>query len=952
MAATFGDVIHLQGGTPSDVVLDELRHQLYLVSNTTNQVVVFDYTTNSVVTSIPVGTTPLAAAISMDGSRLYVTCSGNSSLSIIDLSSNRIVGSIALSSAPQGVEVGNDGRVLIAMNGTVVSGVPTGTLAIYDPSLTSGQQVTTVTQPALPTTPAPLPTPTLPRPQTTFSSKLLRTPDGSFIVGTVVPTTGSTYVFVYEVASGIVLRNRTISGASSVLSMSPDGSKFMAGLTLFDIGTLSIIGQQNNANAPFQFTNAVNTIQNVGGSVFAPDGKTLYSAFNTSPPTNPAPPATASTLLVNDPGNLAIRLGITLPESIVAKMVMLSDGSQAWGLSDSGLLHLPLANLYNNPILAPQTTDVFLAMDDCNHGLASGTLAVSNLGKGKLSYSVAPTTVSAALVYQQSSGLAPSNITFTMEPGRSTVARQAGTNMWTGAGTFQGTPYNMILSSAEAINQPNVIRVYMNYRQTDQRGQIFPIPVTPNSSPGGTSNANGNEGLQDIVLDEPRGLLYISNSGYNRIEVFDIHQQVFLTPISVGQLPHQMALASDGSTLYVGNTGGESISIVDLNLRQVTGNVIFPPTPVNGTAALIYPRALAIGLFGLEFLMSNGTQWQVVGNTALPRPASTVIPTTLATSNGPSYAMVATPGNDYIVTMSGNGNAYLYNATADQYIAARLLFPTIQGYYGVLGALPGGNYFLANGLILNQSLNTVGGAALPSATGPITPSRNVAAVAPVDSASYVRFTTSIRTSITQTVTGELRPTLELVNIPNASDTLVGVVPEEPVFSVFNNARFNANPRMMVVDSAGTTAYMLTLSGLSVVPLTPASSSTQPVINTGTGAIVNSSDGSTNIQPGSFITINGRNLASSATATIVPPPTVLGGSCVTFGDISVPLLKTSTGQIQAQVPDNLLPGIQVVEVRSLAMAQDSAPVTVTVKPSTSVAAPGATLPVPTVRKRGQ
>jgi uncharacterized protein (TIGR03437 family) len=53
--------------------------------------------------------------------------------------------------------------------------------------------------------------------------------------------------------------------------------------------------------------------------------------------------------------------------------------------------------------------------------------------------------------------------------------------------------------------------------------------------------------------------------------------------------------------------------------------------------------------------------------------------------------------------------------------------------------------------------------------------------------------------------------------------------------------------------------------------------------------------------------------------------------VTFGDIAVPLLVTSAGQIQAQVPDTLQAGTQVVEVRSLSTAQDSDPVVVTVKP---------------------
>ena len=113
---------------------------------------------------------------------------------------------------------------------------------------------------------------------------------------------------------------------------------------------------------------------------------------------------------------------------------------------------------------------------------------------------------------------------------------------------------------------------------------------------------------------------------------------------------------------------------------------------------------------------------------------------------------------------------------------------------------------------------------------------------------------------------------------------------------------------------------------------PTGSGTVPAINTGASGIVNSVDGTSNFSPGSFITVTGTNLASAATAGTIPPPTVLGGSCVTFGDIAVPLLATSSGQILAQIPDTLSAGTAVVEVRSLATAQDSAPVVVTVKPA--------------------
>jgi len=942
VGATFGDVIKLPGGTPSDIVLDESRQQLYLINNTTSLVYVFNYSTNQVVGTFSVGKTPLAGAMSMDNNWLYVTCSGDSTLDVIDLTRGQITQTVALSSAPQGVEVGADGRALISMNGTgVVSGVPQGTLAVYDQNQASRAQVQYVNVPALPTTPAPLPAPTLTRPTTTFSGKLLRTPDGQYIVGVITPTSSTTYVFVYEVDSGVVLQNRTISGASSVLSMAPDGSRFMAGFTMFDINTLAIIGQQNNANAPFTFTGAVNTLQNVGGSVFSPDGSTLYSAFNTAATSTPPPPSQSSTLLVNDPTNLAIRLGIKLPESIVARIVMTADGSQAWGLSDSGLVHMPLGSLYNYPILAPETTEVFLAMDNCDLGVATGTLQINNLGKGKLTFSVA-TNVGSALVYSQTSGLAPATITFSMEPGRSGVVRQGGTNMWTGAGTSQGVPLNVTLSSPEAINIPNMIRVYMNYRQSDQRGVIFPVPTLPNNSPGGTTgNTAGNEGLQDLVLDEARNRLYITNSGFNRIEVFDTQQQVFLNPIPVGQMPHQMAMSTDGNTLYVGNTGGESISIVDLTQELVTGSVVFPPVPRSGTSNGIYPRSLAMGLFGLEFIMSDGSQWEVVGNAALPRPANSVTPVDLSTC--PACGMIATPDNLYILTLSGNGTAYVYDSLADTYVASRLLIPApIEGYYGVLGAGLQADYFLVNGLILNTSLTTLGGSAtpgtttvttttgLPSATIVNTGNRNVASVAPLNDHQFLWLTTPVRQSITSTTPDDPRTTLQMIDLNAGAVSLVGPVPENPVVSVFGTTRFNTEPRMMVVDSAGTTAYAITLSGLSVVSLAPAGANTQPEISTGANAIVNSSSATAAITPGSFVTIKGTNLASTAVANTLPPPTVLGGSCVTFGDISLPLLSTSSGQIQAQVPTTMLTGTQVVEVRSLATAQDSAPVVITVK----------------------
>lgn len=51
----------------------------------------------------------------------------------------------------------------------------------------------------------------------------------------------------------------------------------------------------------------------------------------------------------------------------------------------------------------------------------------------------------------------------------------------------------------------------------------------------------------------------------------------------------------------------------------------------------------------------------------------------------------------------------------------------------------------------------------------------------------------------------------------------------------------------------------------------------------------------------------------------------GGSCVTLSDIPFPLLEASDGRVTAQIPDTMLPGIHVAQVRSRATAAQSDPV---------------------------
>jgi YVTN family beta-propeller protein len=925
--ATFGDVIRL-GGTPSDIVLDEARGRLYLVNSSTNQVNIYDYNNNGLIGSISVGSTPVAAARSMDGHYLYVSNNVSASLSVIDLTTSAVIQTVSLPGNPEGVEVGADGRALITTEGTG-STTAIQSLYLFDRTATQGQQLTTVQFSPPPPTPTGLPAVTLTKPVTTFRGKLMRTPDGSLIVGmSSINTNTQTVLFVYETASSSILSSRTVTGQSTVLSMSPDGSRFMAGFTLYDTASLGVIAQQNANNLPFPLsstsTATFNVVQDVGGSAFSPDGTTIYNAFNSAPSSTPATQAQSSTLLVSRSDNLATTLGIKLPESIIAKMVILSDASQAWGLSQSGLIHMPLGALYTYPILQPAQTSVFLSNDGCSGGQNGFTLPVTNMGQGKLTFSV-PTS-DASLITQVVTGLTPGAITFMMEPGRTGVTRQYGTNLYSGGGaTNSGTAVNINLASAEAINIPNTIRVYMNNRETDQRGVVYPITTTPTNT----------EGLQDIQFDPARNRVYVANSGYNRIEVFDIASGQFLSPIEAGQFPHQMALDGDGKTLWVANSGGESITSIDLNQGVVTGSVQFPPIPRSGVANPVTPQALIWGFSGLEFIKSDGSQWEVINGQATLRPANSITPAdiTNSTAQGP-VRMVASSSGNTAVALGGSGTSYLYNALADTFTVSDPLYSsaTIQGYFGPLAAAPDGSYFLANGLVVNSALSVVGGAQsttlASSNPAPFATTRNVAAVAAIDQNTFLRLTTQAKQNLTATTAvGDTRPTLELVSLANSSVSSVGALAENPAVTVFGATRSNVPARQLAVDGNGT-AYALTLSGLSVIPLTP-QGSPPPQIASGSSAVVNGSNGGPMITPGSFITISGTNLASTATASQLPAPTMLGGSCVTIANMAIPLLQTSSGQIVAQLPANFSPGMYAAQVRSLALGQQSQSVVITV-----------------------
>ena len=908
-AATFGRIVPLVGGA-SDVALDEGRGRLYLTSSLQNLVQVYSLQRQSFLTTISTDQTPLSSAISRDGKFLYVTCYDSAAMDVIDLDALAVVTRVSLPARPEGVAVGSDGRVLVSTTGSGTNGAA-NVLLLYDPSPNATVPLTNISVvPAAPTPPT-LPPPSG-RPFLASHSQLMATRDGSLIVGVNVPGTGVPTVFVYEAASGTVLRSRIVAGSSTVLSISDDGTRFTCGPNLFETATLQILATVNAANAPYPITVAAsasfNTQSAQGGGVFSPDGQTLYAAFDISPVQNPTAPANVSQLMLNDPDNLLIRMGLQLPENLSGKMVISSDGANIYALSDSGFTILPTGTIFRSPLAVPSSTVTLLTKDQCNvtSQTSSATVAINNAGSGRV------TATAQLLQIAGQTNSSPATAP-TVRPSQSSSGTQFAFGFNAAAARGLGTmtpPHDFVIQSPEAINIPNRVRIYENSRDAEATGTVVPIPV---------AGATG-EAFPDIVFDQARQRLYVANPGLNRVEVYDTQQQAFLTPIKVGQMPIALALTPDGNTLYVANSGSENISIIDPDRLQTVGRVNFPPIPFNSNAALMTPRLIAAGLSGPLILMSNGSLWNVVGNTAVPRGVSRLLGQTTVGLPVPiplPSSMTATPAGEYILLVTATGVADLYDATVDDWVASRQVFTaaTQTGYIGPVAAGPKGQYYVANGTLLNSALVPAGS---PNA-------RLVSALAPVANNTFAVFSPPAVTGVNTVPT--TAPVVQIMNATTGSSTLQVNALEGPFTQVAGAARASISGRTMAIDSANAIAYVITTSGLSIIPLSLPAAAGRPMPNQ--NGAVNLGSFQKPVASNGLLSIFGQNLGASELAGSMPLPTMLGGTCVTLNNIALPLFMASPTQINAQIPPDLAAGSYPLVVRSIANHIAAAPQSLTV-----------------------
>jgi uncharacterized protein (TIGR03437 family) len=152
--------------------------------------------------------------------------------------------------------------------------------------------------------------------------------------------------------------------------------------------------------------------------------------------------------------------------------------------------------------------------------------------------------------------------------------------------------------------------------------------------------------------------------------------------------------------------------------------------------------------------------------------------------------------------------------------------------------------------------------------------------------------------------------------------------EGPLSTLVANQRLNIGARMMAVDAQATTAYVLTTSGLSIVPLTTVPATDRPIIQSPNG-VVNAASRLPQLGQGGVVSILGRNLGRDDKAPEGNLPYALGGVCVTINNTQLPIASTSPGQINVQIPFDLAAGRYPVVVRNFEQKLASTAANITV-----------------------
>ncbi len=581
----------------------------------------------------------------------------------------------------------------------------------------------------------------------------------------------------------------------------------------------------------------------------------------------PTPDDITPVLHVMAPDNLAVYKRLQLPGDLSGKSEMSSDGQGMYSASPSGVAILPVGQLPNLPQVGFSQEDMLFAADACNQLVLQQTLNIISLSSVNTDFTLSLPTGTTGVTLSTTSGTTPAHVVITIDPSAFQSAR----------GT---TSIPLTLTSNGAVNLPAPLRLLINTRDFNQRGQIVNIPGK----------------LVDILTDQTRSRVYILRQDINTVLVYDAVTLQRLAFLRTGNTPTQMAFSADQRYLMVGNDNSQIANVFDLNTLEDASPIVFPGGH--------YPRTIGVantGIFALSRLAGDPPVCTpaLSGSATLDTVDLTnrvaVTPCTLSAGASRSIyqngfaaidgVLTATPAGDYLLLAMTDGNVLEYADSAQSWVASRADLSSLGGAYTAFN----GNLFLAGPNLLNAALVPLG-QPFPSTDG-------------TSSGAGVLSGAGLRTTATSATDPGIIQRINLTNRTEYNATLMAEAPvtttsltTAPVGQI--GETISNFTRTLAISPDQTRIFALTTSGLTVLPYTFDAVLAKPVVS----SVINAADQSSLVALGGVVDINGTSLASGSLSAGAPPlPESLGDVCALVNGMPLPLFSVSTGQLVAQLP---------------------------------------------------
>ena len=865
--ATFGNVVTTVGGHPADIALDESRGQLYIANFTALEIDVMSTKDNAIHSSIPLPSHPSGVALSADSTYLVVTeyQNGTSSpqgfngVTIINLSGNTKQ-NFSTGDPALGVAFVRTGQARGMNSGQALVATTTG-FYLLDPA--SGYMQLLATFGTLAAQAVPISQGTFPG--AIVQTQLTASADGLWIWGVADAGTGTELLFRYNAT--------TTRFSAQIWSTSPP---LLSRVTVAADGSWALIGWSQYVASQCGDGFALQSrwphsvaSTNVGGhAANAKNGvtDTIYAQiFDANQPSGPpyypsSPAASASSaklpvLSIMDPDNFTVRDRISLPENLQGRALLDSAGNYMYAISDSGVTVLPVGLLNKYPRLASSQEDVLVQTNFCNRNPLTATFQLSDPGGNATDFQILSSQ--AGVIVSPSSGKAPATITVTVQPGA--IPNPGGT-----------LAVPLTIYSNTAVNIPKPVRVLVSNPDPDQRGTIVNIPGQ----------------LVDLLSDPARNRFYVLRQDKNQALVFDASSYQQLATLRTPTTASGMSFTADGKYLVIAGRDSEFLRVYDLDSFQEQIPLQLPGGH--------YGSSVAQSNVGMFALIENDSSGDCSGTAcAIDRldlfSRCAYSPPTLGIFKNDSSALPATsvlspsPDQNSILVAAPNGNVMLYDATHDTFILSRKDLTALSGGYAVSSAAASPGSANAARYVIGD--NIFDSSLVPQGTFD-TSVGHTAGFAFTGIGGYrVTGTAASAAGVIQNVANIMQPgtvkPVRTVEAPDMSST--------------------AQPFTRTVGPLSGSIVLLTTSGVTVLAPNYDAAVATPMIS----AVVSAADGSQNVAPGGLVSIYGQQMSPMNMATsTVPLPTALAGSCLSVNGVPVPLLFVSSGQVNAQLPNNV------------------------------------------------